>query len=41
MHAGIQYNGWTDTDSAWMGPSLRIIMLAKLTVQLARYCTVL
>ena len=37
MHAGIQYNGWTDTDSAWMGPSLRIILLSKLTVQLARF----
>ena len=35
--AGIKHNHWHNTDSAWMGPSLRIIMLSKLTTYLARF----
>ena len=35
--AGIQHRGWYNTDSAWLGPSLRLVMLSKLTVQLARF----
>jgi len=35
--AGIQHHHWHDMDSAWMGPSLRIVTLAKLTTYLARF----
>jgi len=35
--AGIRHNYWHNTDSAWMGPSLRIIMLSKLTTYLYRF----
>lgn len=38
--AGILHHHWHNTDSAWMGPSIRVIMLAKLTVQLARFTRV-
>jgi len=35
--AGIEHHHWHNTDSAWMGPSLRIITLSKLTTYLARF----
>jgi len=35
--AGIEHQHWHNTDSAWMGPSLRIITLSKLTTYLARF----
>ena len=35
--AGISHRHWHNTDSAWMGPSMRVIMLAKLTTALARF----
>ena len=37
LAAGITHRGWHNTDSAWMGPSRRIIMLSKLTTYLARF----
>eukprot|EP00092_Neocalanus_flemingeri_P005814 GFUD01006258.1.p1 GENE.GFUD01006258.1~~GFUD01006258.1.p1 ORF type:complete len:628 (-),score=188.16 GFUD01006258.1:577-2460(-) len=38
--AGIEHQHWHNTDSAWMGPSLRIITLSKLTTYLARFTRV-
>ena len=35
--SGIEHQHWHNTDSAWMGPSLRIITLSKLTTYLARF----
>jgi len=35
--AGITHKHWHNTDSAWMGPALRIIALSKLTTYLARF----
>jgi len=35
--AGIKHNHWHGTDSAWMGPSARIVMLSRLTTYVARF----
>jgi len=35
--AGIKHNSWHNTGSTWMGPSLRIVTLSKLTTYLARF----
>lgn len=35
--AGVRHRGWHNTDSAWMGPSMRVVQLSRLTTFLARF----